>query len=53
LRHNNLTATPMGPAMKSMINLVRKYLRIRAARRLAALGGSTPQMQSIPRRRPS
>ena len=39
--------------MKSMINLIRKYLRIRAARRLAALGASMPQMQSIPRRRPS
>jgi len=31
---------------------VETFVRVRAAKRLAALGGSAPQMKDIPRRRP-
>lgn len=31
---------------------IRTYVRVQAARRLAALGGQAPQMQPVPRRRP-
>jgi len=30
---------------------IKAYIRIQAARRLAALGGVTPEMQDVPRRR--
>lgn len=30
---------------------VKTYVRVQAARRLAALGGAAPEMQDIPRRR--
>lgn len=30
---------------------IETYVRVRAGQRLAALGGSTPEMQDIPRRR--
>ncbi len=30
---------------------VKTYVRVQAARRLAALGGTAPEMQDIPRRR--
>jgi Arc/MetJ family transcription regulator len=30
---------------------VKVYVRVQAARRLAALGGAAPNMQSVPRRR--
>nr|WP_297461805.1 type II toxin-antitoxin system VapB family antitoxin [uncultured Halomonas sp.] len=30
---------------------VKTYVRVQAARRLAALGGAAPEMQNIPRRR--
>lgn len=29
------------------------FVRVQTARRLAALGGSTPHMKSVPRRRPA
>jgi hypothetical protein len=29
------------------------FVRVQAAKRLSALGGSSPKMKSIPRRRPS
>ncbi|MFT7724225.1 MAG: type II toxin-antitoxin system VapB family antitoxin [Roseateles sp.] len=32
---------------------VRTYVRVRAAQRLIALGGSVPDMAPIPRRRPA
>jgi len=31
---------------------VETFVRVRAAKRLAALGSSAPNMQSVPRRRP-
>jgi Arc/MetJ family transcription regulator len=31
---------------------VKTFIRVQAARRLAALGGKAPAMKSIPRRRP-
>lgn len=31
---------------------IKTFVRIQAAKRLAALGGSTPQMSDIPRRQP-
>lgn len=30
---------------------IQTFVRVRAAKRLAALGGTTPEMQDIPRRR--
>lgn len=30
---------------------VKTYVRVQAARRLAALGGAAPEMQDVPRRR--
>lgn len=30
---------------------IKTYIRVQAARRLAALGGTAPEMQDIPRRR--
>lgn len=30
---------------------IRTFVRVQAAKRLAALGGSTPDMQDVPRRR--
>jgi len=32
---------------------VRTFVRVQAARRLAALGGQAPNMQAAPRRRPA
>ena len=32
---------------------VRVFIRVQAAKRLAALGGKSPDMKSIPRRRPA
>ena len=31
---------------------VKTFVRVRAAKRLAALGGATPDMPEVPRRRP-
>jgi hypothetical protein len=31
---------------------IKTFVRVQAAKRLAALGGSTPDMPNIPRRRP-
>lgn len=43
------------PEVSSASDLVREaikvYVRVQAAKRLAALGGSVPAMQGIPRRR--
>lgn len=43
------------PGMDKPSDLFREamktYVRVQAARRLAALGGATPEMQDIPRRR--
>ncbi|MDR0715813.1 MAG: type II toxin-antitoxin system VapB family antitoxin [Azoarcus sp.] len=30
---------------------IKTFIRVQAARRLAALGGSTPEIQDVPRRR--
>jgi Arc/MetJ family transcription regulator len=32
---------------------MKTFVRVQAAKRLAALGGTTPHMQDIPRRRPA
>ena len=31
---------------------IRTFVRVQAGKRLAALGGTTPQVPSVPRRRP-
>jgi hypothetical protein len=31
---------------------IKTFVRVRAAKRLAALGGATPEMAEVPRRRP-
>jgi Arc/MetJ family transcription regulator len=38
-----------GDLFREAINV---FIRIQAAKRLAALGGKSPQMRSIPRRKP-
>lgn len=44
-----------GPGLEKPADLVREaittYIRVQAAKRLAALGGETPDMPDIPRRR--
>lgn len=45
-----------GPAMdKSQVfrEAMEVFVRVQAAKRLAALGGSAPGMKSVPRRRPA
>jgi hypothetical protein len=32
---------------------IKVFVRVQAAKRLSALGGSSPKMKSIPRRRPA